>query len=95
MTATPSARFSKINWLNFHHNDCSKLAKNTFETMLIGDSILWRALNLPVLSNLKIVVVLCGTNNLLLDSPKDIVDGVLEIARSFKANYSTIVALML
>ena len=26
--------------LNFHHNRSSKLAKNTFETMLIGDSIL-------------------------------------------------------
>ena len=28
-----------MNWLNFHHNHCSKLGKNTFETMLIGDSI--------------------------------------------------------
>ena len=92
-----------MNWLNFHCNHCSKLAKNTFETILIGELIitglsqyqnvwdkflkplkplncdvggdkiqhvLWHALNLPVFSNLKNVVVLCGTNNLLLDSPK-------------------------
>ena len=99
MTTTPSARFSKKNWLNFHHNHCSKLATYTFETILIGDSIvaglsryqnvwdkflkplkalncgiggdrieyvLWRALNLPVFSSLKNIVVLCGTNNLPL-----------------------------
>ena len=40
MTRTPSTRFSKMNWLSFHHNHCSKLAKNTFETILIGDSII-------------------------------------------------------
>ena len=104
-----------MNWLNFHYDHCSKLAENTFETILIGDSIvagfsrsqnvwdkflnplkafncgvggdriqhvLWRALNYPVSSDLKNAVVLCGTNNLLLDSPKDIADGILEIARS-------------
>ena len=56
-----------------------------------GDKIqevLWRGLNLLVLSNLKNVVVLWGTNNLLFDSSKDIADGILKIARSFKANYS-------
>ena len=112
-----------MNWLNFHHNHCSKLGKNTFETILIGDSIvaglgrnkniwdkflkplkalsfgvggdkiqyvLWHALNLPIFSNLKNVVVSCGTNNLLLDSPKDTADGILELARSFKTNYSSV-----
>ena len=39
-------------------------------------------LNLPTSLNQKNVVILCGTNNLLLDSPKDIADGILEIARS-------------
>ena len=39
MTITPSTRFSKKNWLKFHHNHCSKLAKYTFETILTGDSI--------------------------------------------------------
>ena len=112
-----------MNWLNFHYDHCSKLAKNTFETIIIGDSIvaglsryqnvrdkflkplkalncgvggdkiqhiLWCALNLPVSLNLKNVVVLCGTNNLLLDSPKDIADGILKIARSFETNYSCV-----
>ena len=52
--------------------------------------VLWCALNLRVFSNLKNVVNLCGTNNLLLDSPKDIADGILKTARMFKTNYSCI-----
>ena len=120
MTTIPSTRFLKMNWRNFHYNHCSKLAKNTFETILIGDSIvawltryenvwekflkllkalncgiggdriqhvLWPVLNLLVTSSLKNIVVLFGSNNLLLDSPEDIVDGILEIARLFKTNY--------
>ena len=51
---------------------------------------LWCAITLPVFSNLKNVVVLRGANNLLLDSPKDIVRGILEIARSFETNYSCV-----
>ena len=123
MTTTPSTRFSKKNWLNFHHNHCSKLAKYTFETILIGDSIvarlsryqsvwdkflqplnalncgigddriervLWRALKFLVFLSLKNIVVLCVTNNLPLDSPEDIADGILEIARLFKTNYSCV-----
>ena len=46
--------------------------------------LLWRALNLPVSLNLKNIVVLYGTNNLLLDSSKGIADGILEIARSLR-----------
>ena len=49
---------------------------------------LWCALKLVAFSNSKNIVALCGTNNLLLDSPKDIVNGVLKIARSFIINYS-------
>ena len=64
----------------------------------IGDDriehVLWCALNLPVFSSLKNVVVLCRTNNLLLDSPKDIADGIPEIARSFKTNYSCVNAII-
>ena len=52
--------------------------------------VLWRALNLSVSSNLKNNVVLCGTNNLLLDSSKDIADGIFEIARSLEINYSCV-----
>ena len=127
MTTTPSTRFSKLNWLNFHNNHCSKLAKNTFETILIGDSIisglcryqniwkiflkplkalnsgiggdriqhvLWHALNLSVSSNLKNDVVLCEASKLLPDSPEDIVDGILEIVRLFKANYSHVIVVI-
>ena len=117
MTTTPSTRFSKMNWLNFYHNHCSKLAENIGDSIVAGLSLyqnVWDkflkpltalncgeggdkiqhalrcALNLPVLSNLKNVVVVCGTNNLLLDSLKDIADGILEIARLFKANYSCV-----
>ena len=39
-------------------------------------------------SNLQNATKLCGTKNLLLDSPKVIVDGILEIARSIQTNYS-------
>ena len=39
MTATPSSRFFKTNWLNCHHNQCSKLTRNYYETIIIGDSI--------------------------------------------------------
>ena len=58
-----------------------------------GDGIqhaLWRALKLPASQNQKNVVVLCGTKTLLLDSPKDIADGILEIARLFEINYSRV-----
>ena len=112
-----------MNWLNFHYDYCSKLVKLTFETIIIGDSIvaglsryqnvrdkflkplktlncgigggriqhvLWLALNLPASQNLKNVVVLCETNNLWLDSLKDVTDGILEIARSFEINYSCV-----
>ena len=53
--------------------------------------VLWRALNLSVSSNLKNNVVLCGTNNLLLDSSKDIADDIFEIARSLEINYSCVI----
>ena len=55
-----------------------------------SDRIEWHALNLPVFSNQKNVVVLYATNNLLLDLPKDIADSILEIARSFKAKYDCV-----
>ena len=55
-----------------------------------SDRIQWRALNLPVFSNQKNVVVLYATNNLLLDLPKDTADSILEIARLFKTNYDCV-----
>ena len=53
-------------------------------------NVLWRAQNLPVISSLKNVVILCGTNNLFQDLPEDIADGVIQIARTFQSNYNSI-----
>ena len=53
-------------------------------------NVLWRAQNLPVISSLKNVVILCGTNNLFQDSPEDIADGVIEIAETFQSKYNSI-----
>ena len=53
-------------------------------------NFLWRAQNLPVISSLKNVVILCGTNNLFQDSPEDIADGVIEIAETFQSKYNSI-----
>ena len=39
MTAIPSMRFSKVNWLNFHCHHCSSLITNCFNTIMIGDLI--------------------------------------------------------
>ena len=53
-------------------------------------NVLWRAQNLPVISSLKNVVILCGINNLFQDSPEDIADGVIEIAETFQSKYNSI-----
>ena len=39
MGTIPLSKFFKTNWLNFHHNQCSKLSRNYYETLIIGDSI--------------------------------------------------------
>ena len=53
-------------------------------------NVLWRAQNFPVISSLKNVVILCGTNNLFQDSPTDIADSVIEIAETFQSKYNSI-----
>ena len=52
-------------------------------------NVLWQAQNLPVISNIKNDVILCGTNN-FQDSPEDIADGVIEIAETFQSKYNSI-----
>ena len=37
-------------------------------------NVLWRAINLPLPSSVKSVVILCGTNNIPTDTPRDIAD---------------------
>ena len=53
-------------------------------------NVLWRVQNLPISSSLKNAVILCGTNNLLQDSPEDIVDGIIEIGHCFKKRHHNI-----
>ena len=55
-----------------------------------GQNVLWQAHNLPVISSLKNVVILCGTNNLFQDSPKDIADGVIEIMEICHSKYNSV-----
>ena len=53
-------------------------------------NVLWRAQNLLVISSLKNIIILCGTNNLLQESPEDIADGMVEIAQTFQSSYNLI-----
>ena len=58
---------------------------------IVGDkvqNVLWRAHNLPAAKSVKNVVILCSTNNLYLDAPKDIADGIIEIGSTFKRLYT-------
>ena len=50
-------------------------------------NVLWRSINLPILSSLSKTVILCGTNNIFNDSPYDIVDGIIKIASTFAKIY--------
>lgn len=52
--------------------------------------VLLGALYLTLPPNLKNVVVLFGGNNLQLDSLKHVTYDILEIARSFQTNYSSV-----
>ena len=45
--------------------------------------------NLPVISSLKNVGLLSGTNNLFQDSPGSIADGITETAQTFQSNYNS------
>ena len=40
MTAIPTARQSKTNWMNTHVKHCSRLNDKNFDTILIGDSLI-------------------------------------------------------
>ena len=42
------------------------------------------------MKNVRNVVILCGTNNLHLDAPEDIADGIIEIGSTFKRLYTNI-----
>ena len=63
-----------------------KFSFNTLNCDIGGDkvqNVLWRAHNLPAVKNIKNVVILCVSNNLHLDAPEDIADGIIKIAFNF------------
>ena len=60
----------------------------------IGDdraqNIFWWSQNLPLISDLKIVVVLCEANNLLQDPPEEIAESITKILQTFQFSYNSI-----
>lgn len=55
-----------------------------------SQNVLWQAHNLSSVKNVKNVVILCGKNNLHLDTHKDIVDDIIEIGPTCKRLYINI-----
>ena len=53
-------------------------------------NVLGRAHNLPAVKSVRNFVILCGTNNLHLDAPEDIADGIIEIGSTFKRLYTNV-----
>ena len=53
-------------------------------------NVLWRVINLPLASSVKNVVVLCRTNNIPTDTPRDIADCIISIASIFQKKSSGI-----
>ena len=78
--------------LSRYQTVCTKYLEplKTLDCGIGGDSVLWRAQNLPIISSLKNVFILCGTNNLFQDSLKDIADGIVGIAKAFQSSYNSI-----
>ena len=48
------------------------------------ENVLWRALYFSKVSYLKIVITLCGTNNICVDSPYDIAQCLIDIGVFFE-----------
>ena len=66
---------------------------NTLNCGIGGDrvqNVLWRDQNLPVISSLRNVVILCLFYYLFQDSPEDIADGIIEIVQTFQSSYNSI-----
>ena len=43
------------------------------------ENVLWRAIDLSLPSSVKNVVILCGTNNISIHTPRDIADCIISI----------------
>ena len=63
---------------------------NTINCGIGGDRIqhaLWRATHLSLPESVRVVVLLCGTNNLAHDLPSDIADGVISCGTRLLENH--------
>ena len=54
------------------------------------ENVLWRAIDLPLPSSVKNVVILCGTSNTPINTPRDIADCIISIASIFQKKSSGI-----
>ena len=82
---------SIIRGLNRYKESWYKYFPNSFNFCISEDrteNVLWRALNLPEISYLKNVIILCGTNNICIDSPYGIAQCLTDIGVCFR-NHST------
>ena len=48
------------------------------------ENALWRAIDIPLPSSVKNFVILCGTNNIPIDTPRDIGDCIIGIGSTFQ-----------
>ena len=48
-------------------------------------NVLWWAINLPLPSSMKNVVILCRTNNIPIDTPRDIEDSIIRVSPQKKS----------
>ena len=76
-------RYSKI-WNNLFGNRFINLGISGGSV----ENIIWRVRDIPFLSSLKNVVILCGTNNINKDSSYDITQRLIAISSVFKSQSS-------
>ena len=78
---------SLIKGLNRYKGTWYKYFPNSFNCGISGvraKNVLWRVFNLPELSYLKNVIILCGTNNICIDSRYDISQCLIDISVCFR-----------
>ena len=66
---------------------------NAFNLGIGGDrveNVLWRAIDLPLPLSVKNVVILCGTNNISIDTPCDIANSIISIGSILQTKSSGI-----
>ena len=66
---------------------------NALSSGIEGDcikNVLWQAINLPLPSSVENVVILCRTNNIPNDTPRDIANCIISIGSIFQKKSSDI-----